>query len=175
MNNYFNNIILYFLTILILHLLIKIYLLEDTEVNFINLREHYNEGKESTHNEDNSRCNENSSNTINDYAKDAKDESLTYLDNEKKNTDEELQTLFKKSTTINKNTIDNSFNNLNKDIYTFDEVPTQNLEKRDIINPNDINLNNINSNDINSNKIDTSTINNTIQGYDDFDNSYYTL
>jgi len=168
MNNYFNNIILYFLTILILHLLIKIYLLEDTKVNFINLREHYNAGGDATYNEDTfqynedtSRYNENASNTINDYGKDAKYELLTYLDNEKKNTDEELQTLLTKSTTVNKNTIDNSFNNLNKDIYTFDEVPTQNLQKRD----------GINSNDKNSSNIATDTI----QGYDDFDNSYYTL
>ena len=168
MNNYFNNIILYFLTILILHLLIKIYLLEDTEVNFINLRKHYNSGEDTTYNEniskyneDASRYNEDASNTINDYGKDAKDQLLTYLDNEKKNTDEELQTLLTKSTTVNKNTIDNSFNNFNKDIYTFNEVPTQNLQKRDVVN----------SNDINSNKIATDTI----QGYDDFDNSYYTL
>jgi hypothetical protein len=168
MNNYFNNIILYFLTILILHLLIKIYLLEDTKVNFINLREHYNADGDATYNEDTfqynedtSRYNENASNTINDYGKDAKYELLTYLDNEKKNTDEELQTLLTKSTTVNKNTIDNSFNNLNKDIYTFDEVPTQNLEKRDGINSNDKNSNN--------------TATDTIQGYDDFDNSYYTL
>ena len=46
MNNYFNNIILYFLTVLILHLLIKIYLLEDTGVNFINAREYYNAGND---------------------------------------------------------------------------------------------------------------------------------
>ena len=190
MNNYFNNIILYFLTILILHLLIKIYLLEDNGVNFIDAREYYNTniGDDTTYNEDNtshynentSHYNENTSNTINDYAKDAKDELLTYLDNEKKNKDEEIHTLLTKSTTINKNTIDNSFNNLNKDIYTFDEVPTQNLQKRDVINANDINANNINANDINANNINANYINannknNTIIGYDDFENSYFTL
>jgi len=176
-----NNIILYFLTVLILHLLIKIYLLKNAEINFINLREPHNSNDGTIYNEDTpsynedtntskyyediSRYNKDASNIINDYGRDAKDELLTYLDNEKKNTDEELQTLFTKSTTVNKKTIDNSFNNLNKDVYTFDEVPTQNLQKR----------NDINSNEINSNKIDTDTINNTIQGYDDFDNSYYTL
>ena len=79
MNNFFNNIILYFLTVLILHLLIKIYLLEDTGVNFINAREYYNACNDTTYNEnidtsqyyeDISGYNKDVSNTINDYGKD---------------------------------------------------------------------------------------------------------
>ena len=166
MNNYFNNVILYFLIILILHLVIKIYLLDDMGINFQNARENYTVDNDRTYHEHNSHMydedtvshgNENAFNSINNYGNEAKNELLNYLDDEKKNTDGEMHTLLTKSTNINKDTIDNSFNNLGKDIYTFDEVPTQQ------------------PNDKSSGNIDTGAINNIIQGYDDFDNSYYTL
>ena len=80
-----NNIILYFLTVLILHLLIKIYLLKNAEINFINLREPHNSNDGTIYNEDTSsyneytntskyyedisRYNKDASNIINDYGR----------------------------------------------------------------------------------------------------------
>ena len=70
MNNYINNIILYFLVIIILHLLIKIYLLESITEEFI----------QPTQPTLNNYIDENC--FINNYDNNAKNELLGYLDND---------------------------------------------------------------------------------------------
>ena len=90
---------------------------------------------------------------IDDYDINAQNELLKYLDNEKKNNILDTTDLVNKS--ISSDTINNSFNNLNTDLYTFDDVPTHSnstLEQDNIVD-------NIND----------------VSGYYESDNQYYSL
>uniref|UniRef100_A0A6C0EJT2 Uncharacterized protein n=1 Tax=viral metagenome TaxID=1070528 RepID=A0A6C0EJT2_9ZZZZ len=120
MNNYINNIILYFLVIIILHLLIKIYLLESITEEFI----------QPTQPTLNNYIDENS--FINNYDNNAKNELLGYLDNDLTsnslpidNTNDPTNT-FSIDNTKNEllGYLDNNDRGISMDKYTFDEVPT---------------------------------------------------
>ena len=125
MNNYINNIILYFLVIIILHLLIKIYLLEEeiTEA-FIHTQPTLNKYIDENR-------------FINNYDTNAKNELLGYLDNDKssnnlstdKYTFDKVPTLNydelnKKKTNIGENLIENqeTISENNNTIKAFDEA-----------------------------------------------------
>ena len=121
-----NNIIIYFLIILVLHFYMKIYLLNsDITENTIEINDNVNP------------TNETSLIDINDYDNDASQELLNYLDNEKIHQKNDIQNLSRKSIKQNFNqheSINHSFNNLSNDVYTFDEVPTNSnvINKKDL-------------------------------------------
>ena len=137
-----NNILIFILIILILHLYIKMNLLDNSYVN-----------RDIIYEKNNNTISEETLEKIDDYDINAQNELLKYLDNEKKNNILDTTDLVNKS--ISSDTINNSFNNLNTDLYTFDDVPTHSnstLEQDNIVD-------NIND----------------VSGYYESDNQYYSL
>uniref|UniRef100_A0A6C0IW09 Uncharacterized protein n=1 Tax=viral metagenome TaxID=1070528 RepID=A0A6C0IW09_9ZZZZ len=139
-----NNILIFILIILILHLYINLNLIDNSDSNIL-----YDDNDDNK----NSQISEYNLENIDDYDMDAQNELLKYLDTEKNDVISDTSHLVNKS--IDKDTIDKSFNNLNTDMYTFDEVPTHSNQTIEQLNKKD-------------------KINNVI-GYYENDNQYYSV
>lgn len=115
MNNYINNIILYFLVIIILHLLIKIYLLEEeiTEA-FLHTQPTLN-----------NYIDENS--FINNYDTNAKNELLGYLDNDKSSNNLSTDNYtFDEVPTLNYNELNKKKSNIGENLIGNKEIISEN-------------------------------------------------